>query len=304
MSAGVSGSLGTEVDEDVIVAGAEGRVNGSSWSSPAFSSRPCGGVASSLADGASVGTEGTCGSWGSDGAASSDTSSTEGCRERAASCDADCITACTSGSLSAGLSSSSGSFTAGFVALGSSPALSAFAILSAWYLANLILAATSGSGGFQICRSSRKVAAAWNVSAVCLWLTQSAVVLVDLRGKISGNRPRHFVCPHGCLRTTKDLQSKLLHVGACGHCISHRVIIGVFTLELWTVSVDNFPSATHSIGRTFSNLSTRFVVYSLISSSDVCSPRSIIWFTMKKLPADGGLVSADSGSDQVQHSHQ
>lgn len=45
----------------------------------------------------------------------------------------------------------------GFDRLGSSPALMAFAMRRAWNLANLILAAISGSSGGQIWRSSRKV---------------------------------------------------------------------------------------------------------------------------------------------------
>lgn len=62
-----------------------------------------------------------------------------------------------------------GSWT-GFEALGSSPALSAFAILIAWNLANLDFAAISGRRGVcHIPRSSRKVEAARKVSAVCLY---------------------------------------------------------------------------------------------------------------------------------------
>ena len=57
---------------------------------------------------------------------------------------------------------------AGFEWLGSWPAFNAFAMRRAWYLAYLILAAISGSISPQFWSSSRKVAAAWYVSAVCL----------------------------------------------------------------------------------------------------------------------------------------
>lgn len=67
-------------------------------------------------------------------------------------------------------SASGGSGCFGFVALGSSPALIALAILTAWYLEYLDLAVISGSTGAQMdmLRMSRKVDAAWNVSTVCL----------------------------------------------------------------------------------------------------------------------------------------
>lgn len=72
--------------------------------------------------------------------------------------------ACTSGSST---SSSSSCFGAGLLSFGSSPALIALTIRTAWNLANLILPAISGSAP-QIEQSSRKVAAARKVSAVCL----------------------------------------------------------------------------------------------------------------------------------------
>lgn len=59
----------------------------------------------------------------------------------------------------------------GFDRFGSSPAFRAFAIRKAWNLAYLILDASSGLTGLQIWFSSRKVAEAWKVSAVCLqWI--------------------------------------------------------------------------------------------------------------------------------------
>jgi hypothetical protein len=80
--------------------------------------------------------------------ASSGTSSTDACRGFKACSATDSSNACTSGSL--GGTTSSSSFGAGFVALGSSPALKAFTIRIAWYLANLILPAISESSSPQI----------------------------------------------------------------------------------------------------------------------------------------------------------
>lgn len=98
--------------------------------------------------------------------ASSGTSTTEACLGLVTPPSS----ACTSASFGskAGRVSSSGVWGFGFDRFGSSPAFSAFAILKAWYLANLILAAISGSTGPHIWRRSRKVAEAWKVSAVCL----------------------------------------------------------------------------------------------------------------------------------------
>lgn len=75
-----------------------------------------------------------------------------------------------SGSLGARADSSgSGSVSgAGFEAFGSSPALIALAMRTAWYLAYLILERFSCSNGAQIWHNSRNVAAAKKVSAVCL----------------------------------------------------------------------------------------------------------------------------------------
>jgi len=56
----------------------------------------------------------------------------------------------------------------GFVALGSSLALIALTMRSAWYLANFVLEVISGSLFFHIDMISRKVDAARRVSAVCL----------------------------------------------------------------------------------------------------------------------------------------
>lgn len=56
----------------------------------------------------------------------------------------------------------------GFVAFGSSLALMALTMRSAWYLANLVLEVISGSLFFHTDMTSRKVDAARRVSAVCL----------------------------------------------------------------------------------------------------------------------------------------
>lgn len=46
----------------------------------------------------------------------------------------------------------------------------------------------------------------------------------------------HLVGPHGCFRSSKDLQAELLHVGIGGHRIRHSVIIGVLFLKLHTAT--------------------------------------------------------------------
>lgn len=66
---------------------------------------------------------------------------------------------------------SPGSSTSGAGRFGSSPALSAFAILLAWYFANTIFFEFSAFIGPNIFWSSKNVAAARNVSAVCLFLS-------------------------------------------------------------------------------------------------------------------------------------
>ena len=75
----------------------------------------------------------------------------------------------TSGSLgsSAGKASSAGSIF-GFDSFGSFPSFNALIILIAFHFAYLIFAVVSASGDPHMLTSSRKVAAAWKVSAVCL----------------------------------------------------------------------------------------------------------------------------------------
>lgn len=93
----------------------------------------------------------------------SSASSTIGCREAFESRDSIAEPAfgfALSSSIICWAAGSNGELEAGFDKLGSSPALMALAIRSAWYLAYLILDAISGSRGPQICKSSRKVAAA------------------------------------------------------------------------------------------------------------------------------------------------
>ena len=132
---GVSGKFG--IEDVPNSAGVEGSSSGISLSLfDDISTRPVGG-------------------WGSAGLGVS-SSSTDGC----------CFG--TSPSCLSFSSSFSSTLVTGLVAFGSSPALMALMILTAWYLANRIFAATSWSGGPQIWHSSRKVAAAWHASAVCL----------------------------------------------------------------------------------------------------------------------------------------
>lgn len=105
-----------------------------------------------------------------------------------------------------------------------------------------------------------------------------------LRVLIHENNPLgHFIGFHCRLRTAKDLQSELLHVRIGCHRIGYRIIIDIFTLELnsdgicvslWEVRA--IVAGVSCARRTCSNLSTRSVVYSLTSSSEVCSPRPMI----------------------------
>jgi hypothetical protein len=78
---------------------------------------------------------------------------------------------CTSGSFGSNAGGDAGCCgvsCTGFVAFGSSLALMAFTMRSAWYFANLILEVISGSLFFHIDMISRNVDAARRVSAVCL----------------------------------------------------------------------------------------------------------------------------------------
>lgn len=79
------------------------------------------------------------------------------------------VSSCTSGSVgsSAGAASGSGAF--GFDSFGSLPSRTALKIRAAFHLANFIFCRTSGSGSPHSRVRSKKVAAASNVSAVCLW---------------------------------------------------------------------------------------------------------------------------------------
>lgn len=112
-------------------------------------------------------------------------------------------------STSANCSLDSGSLL-GFVSFGSFPSLIALAIRTAFHLANLILAWISASGVPHILTSSRKVAEAWNVSAVCLhkvrtysqiqsvkpyFVTLSAWTARSARSKVSNPNCSTYACP-------------------------------------------------------------------------------------------------------------
>lgn len=96
---------------------------------------------------------------------SSGTSSTDGCMLSGTP-----PKACTSGSLgSRGCKSTSGSGSGlGFDSLGSFPSLIAFTIRTAFHFAYLIFACASCEGSPHMLSNSKNVAAARNVSAVCL----------------------------------------------------------------------------------------------------------------------------------------
>lgn len=143
----VSGSLGVDFDVGANVSGADGRFRpGDCPAASAFWFNelgvPCGTVGRFVDGAACWGTE-------EDGSDSSATSSTDGCVARCTTPSSNACTSWSTGLCSASIFSSS-FCTAGFDALGSSPAFIAFTILKAWYLANLILAAVSSSGAFQI----------------------------------------------------------------------------------------------------------------------------------------------------------
>lgn len=109
----------------------------------------------------------------------------------------------------------------------------------------------------------------------------------DREGKKKKNQKyllSNFVRPHGSIRTVEDLRRKLFHVGMSSHIIHHSIIIHMLAFKLSS----RHPSQHHQtkqrksnkdsvpFSRTCSSLSTRFVVYSLIWSSVVCRPLSII----------------------------
>ena len=77
----------------------------------------------------------------------------------------------TFGSSAGKFSSGAGAF--GFDSFGSFPSFNALTIRTAFHFAYLIFDCVSASGGAQMLTSSRKVAAAWKVSAVCLWYVKS-----------------------------------------------------------------------------------------------------------------------------------
>lgn len=109
--------------------------------------------------------------------------STYGWYEFCGGCDVPCVMLWTSGSVGSrtggkAASSASSSFT-GLVRFGSSPALTAFSMRSAWYLAYLILDVISSSF-FQTDRTSRNVAAARRVSVVLAVALFSVISLSPL----------------------------------------------------------------------------------------------------------------------------
>lgn len=128
------------------------------------------------------------------------------------------------GSSGGRLSCCAGAF--GFDSFGSFPSFKAFTILTAFHFAYLIFDCVSASAGPHMLTSSRKVAAAWNVSAVCLprseyiQMANSQVILRDL------------ICLHGSIRSLKCLQSKLLHICLASCIIDYRIIRGIVCFDL------------------------------------------------------------------------
>jgi hypothetical protein len=105
-----------------------------------------------------------------------------------------------SGSRAGGAASSCGVSLTGFVRFGSSPALIAFNIRRAWYLAYFVFDVISGSSFFHTERTSRKVEAASRVSTVLLWPSQY-FDCTSLMGHILGG----FILGHVLVAFSKGL---------------------------------------------------------------------------------------------------
>lgn len=130
----------------------------------------------------------------------------------------------TSGSEGSRATSGSGSGALGFVSLGSFPSRMALRIRAAFHLANLIFLTTSGSGSPHSRVRSKNVAAASNVSAVCLRL------LVSPYNPVKDDIPRHLVGAHRALSSLKRLLSELLNISLSRSVIDDRIIISSFRL--------------------------------------------------------------------------
>lgn len=115
----------------------------------------------------------------------------------------------------------------GFDRFGSSPALSALAMRRAWNLAYFDFAAISGCRGFcHMLSRSRKVAAAWYVSTVCLSLHQHLTqgLIVERNARFG------LIRSHRLLSSFECVQGKLLDVCLGSHIIMDGIISRVLRL--------------------------------------------------------------------------
>jgi hypothetical protein len=131
------------------------------------------------------------------------------------------------GSSAGGEASSCGVSLTGLVRFGSSPALMALRMRSAWYFAYLVLDATSGSSFFHMERMSRKAEAARSVSTVLL-AAVSMTVCTLLRRHLLGS----LVLCHFPVALGQCLQSELLAVRARRDIVENGVFGGVLGLCL------------------------------------------------------------------------
>lgn len=112
---------------------------------------------------------------------------------------------------------------------GSSPALIAFAIRKAWYFAYFILEATAGSRGPQIWQSSKKVADARKVSAVCLSCYQPLIVE---HPEAVYAIPRSLIEFHRVFCSLESLGSKLINVCLAGEVINDGLVVAMVSFAL------------------------------------------------------------------------
>lgn len=78
-------------------------------------------------------------------------------------------------------------------------------------------------------RRLKKVAAASNVMAVCLWIGQSPAILASARKSLLC----HFVGLERSHRTLHGLVGKLLHIGLAGQIVMNGIVRGLFSLDLF-----------------------------------------------------------------------
>ena len=103
---------------------------------------------------------------------------------------------------------------------------------AAFHLANLIFCKVSASGVPHSCVRSKKVAAASNVSAVCLhtMVSQGTASRALRRRQGAQDVPRHLVGPQRALGAVKGLVRKVLDVGLARIVVDDGVVVCVLGL--------------------------------------------------------------------------